>query len=64
MLSEPPGKSEYVREAGAVIGWDRGRDATHSFVECSGGATAGRAYHGRPMSAGNHKLEGGARDDR
>ena len=33
-----------------------GKDATMSFAECSGGATAGRSYHGRPMATDNHKL--------
>jgi hypothetical protein len=41
---------------GDTIGWDAGLDATLSFVECSGGLTAGRSYHGRPMSPTNHKL--------
>ena len=26
--------------------------------ECSGGDLAGRAFHGRPMAASNHKLAG------
>jgi hypothetical protein len=50
-------KSEYSREVSQVIGWDRGEDARFSFAECSGGITAGRAYHGRPMAASNIKLE-------
>ncbi|MCC6521902.1 MAG: hypothetical protein IT373_04510 [Polyangiaceae bacterium] len=63
VLSAPPGKSEYVRDMHAVIGWDAGRDATSSFAECSGGATRGRAYHGRPMCVGNHKLHEDGDDD-
>lgn len=43
-------KREYRRETGGVIGWDDGLDATISFVECSGGERAGRAFHGRPMN--------------
>jgi hypothetical protein len=38
----PGGKVEYLRDTGIVIGWDEGRDATLSYVECSGGASAGR----------------------
>jgi hypothetical protein len=56
--SQPPGKSEYLRDVGAVIGWDKGEETTLSFVECSGGDLAGRAFHGRPMAASNHKLAG------
>jgi hypothetical protein len=52
-----PTQSEYIRELSQVIGWDRGEDARISFAECSGGIAAGRAYHGRPMSASNIKLE-------
>ena len=55
-LSLPPGKSEYARDVGFVIGWDAGGDATYSFVECSGGASSSRTYHGRPMSSGSQKL--------
>jgi hypothetical protein len=43
------GKREYLRHMDRVIGWDRGREARASFVECSGGQSAGRAFHGRPM---------------
>lgn len=50
-------KSEYQRDVGCVIGWDEGRDATVSFVECSGGLVGGRAYHGRPMATSNRKVE-------
>lgn len=50
--------SEYLRDVGKVIGWDAGKDATWSFVECSGGLVAGRRFHGRPMAASNHKLGG------
>lgn len=57
-LSLPPGKSEYVRPMDRVIGWDEGQDATVSFAECSGGAWAGRSYHGRPMASSSHKLKG------
>lgn len=60
VLAMPPGKAEYARAADQVIGWDRGRDATVSFVECSGGATVGRSYHGRPMAPDNRKLRGPA----
>jgi hypothetical protein len=58
-VSQPPGKSEYLREVRTVIGWDGGEDATLSFAECSGGDLAGRAFHGRPMAASNRKLAGG-----
>lgn len=58
VLSEPPGKAEYLRHSNQVIGWDRGEDATLSFVECSGGTTAGRSYHGRPITPDNVKLKG------
>lgn len=54
----PSTKSEYVRDAGEVIGWDKGEDATWSFVECSGGVSSGRHYHGRPMAESNYKLGG------
>jgi hypothetical protein len=43
-------KRMYMRNIGEVIGWDGGMDARFSFVECSGGQVAGRAFHGRPMS--------------
>ncbi len=52
-------QSEYRRNTGAIIGWDRGQDATISFVECGGGLSGGRAYHGRPMAASNPKVEAG-----
>jgi hypothetical protein len=58
VLSTPPGKSEYAREMGLVIGWDEGKDATLSFVECSGGLSAGRSFHGRPMATSNRKIRG------
>jgi len=51
-------RTEYARETDQVIGWDAGEDATVSFAECSGGASAGRAFHGRPMTVSNHKLRG------
>jgi hypothetical protein len=58
------GKAEYLREIGEVIGWDDGKDATLSYVECSGGTEAGRAYHGRPMHDSNPKVaELSAQDD-
>lgn len=44
-------KREYQRETGAVIGWDDGRDATISFVECSGGERAGRVLAGPSTAA-------------
>ncbi len=56
VLALPPGRAEYIRPMDRVIGWDRGKDAMISFAECSGGATAGRSYHGRPMAPDNHKL--------
>lgn len=56
VLTPPPGNSEYLRDVGQVIGWDDGQDATLSFAECSGGLTAGRAFHGRPMAWTNPKL--------
>lgn len=43
-----PGKTEYLRDSGSVIGWDEGQDAVLSYVECSGG-TGARCFHGRPM---------------
>jgi len=49
----PPTKTEYVRDVGAVIGWDLGENAQVSFAECTS-----RAYHGRPMSRSNPKLVG------
>lgn len=52
-----PGHTEYHRKTDVVIGWDEGMDAKYSFTECSGGLVAGRAFHGRPMAAPNHKLE-------
>jgi hypothetical protein len=48
---------EYVRQLDSVIGWDQGQDAYVSFAERSGGAVAGRSYHGRPMARSNPKLE-------
>lgn len=48
---------EYVRALDKVIGWDLGQDATTSFVECSGGASAGRTFHGRPVAERNRKTE-------
>lgn len=55
-LAEPPGKAEYARNVDGVIGWDEGKDATISFVECSGGTVHGRAFHGRPLAPRNRKL--------
>jgi hypothetical protein len=55
----PGGKAEYRRNVAEAIGWDDGKDAMFSFVECSGGLGAGRAYHGRPMHASNPKLSEG-----
>lgn len=52
----PPALATYTREVGSVIGWDDGRDATFSHVECSGGDTAGRSFHGRPMHPDNLAL--------
>jgi|GEM_PF-1897660 len=51
---------EYVRALEKVIGWDRGQDATISFVECSGGASAGRTFHGRPVTPRNKRIKEGA----
>jgi hypothetical protein len=51
-----PAKATYTRDVGAVIGWDDGRDATVSYVECSGGGGAGRSFHGRPMHPDNRAL--------
>lgn len=45
---------KYLRDVGRVIGWDEGKDARLSFVECSGGVTAGRAFHGRPAHDDAH----------
>ncbi len=50
-----PGRTEYARVLDHVLGWDRGRDANVSYVECSGGDQV-RAFHGRPMSSDNAKL--------
>jgi hypothetical protein len=44
----PPGKTEYIRDVGQVIGWDSGQDAHLSFAECTG-AQGARAFHGRPI---------------
>jgi hypothetical protein len=52
-----PSKSEYLRDAGAVVGWDQGQDASLSFVECAGGEIA-RSLHGRPMCTANSKARG------
>jgi hypothetical protein len=52
-LLSPAPFPEYVRDVGQVIGWDRGQDATLSFVECTS-----RTFHGRPMALGNLKLGG------
>lgn len=54
--AEPAGKTEYLRDAGSIVGWDRGLDAQLSYVECSGGG-AGRTFHGRPMSDENPTAE-------
>lgn len=54
----PPGKAEYLRGVNKVIGWDNGKDATLSFSECSGGTSAGRSYHGRPMAEANRQGTG------
>ena len=51
-----PGRTEYLREVGEVIGWDDGKDATLSYAECSGGLAGSRAFHGRPMTASNPKV--------
>ena len=48
--------TEYARETDHVVGWDKGEDATVSFAECSGGDSAGRSFHGRPMTTSNHRL--------
>ncbi len=50
-----PAKTEYLRDTGAVIGWDEGEATAISFVECSGGASV-RAFHGRPIRPGSPKL--------
>jgi hypothetical protein len=55
--------TEYARETDQVVGWDEGEEATVSFAECSGGTNAGRSFHGRPMTASNHKLRGGVLRD-
>jgi hypothetical protein len=55
---ELPAKTEYLRDAREVIGWDLGQDATWSFVECSGGDAA-RSFHGRPMCSANPRAQGG-----
>lgn len=49
-----PGKTEYLRSVGEVIGWDDGDDATLSYVECIGSAGC-RSRHGRPIREGNPK---------
>jgi hypothetical protein len=63
VLAHLPGKSEYVRRMDRVIGWDEGNDATVSYAECSGGISAGRSFHGRPMAMTNHELRGTRVDD-
>lgn len=50
----PPTKTEYLRDAALVLGWDDERDAQWSFVECTRVGT-GRGFHGRPMHASNRK---------
>lgn len=52
-LLSPAPASEYVRDVGQVIGWDRGEEAALSFVECTS-----RTFHGRPMASENPKLGG------
>lgn len=52
-------RAEYLRDAGIVIGYDLGKEASMSFVECSGGETAGRSFHGRPVSSSNRRVLGG-----
>jgi hypothetical protein len=52
----PSAHAEYARDVGCLIGWDDGNDAMISYVECSGGLSAGRVYHGRPMHGRNPKL--------
>lgn len=49
----PPVTVEYLRDAGRVIGWSLGEDATLSFVECTS-----RSYHGRPITSDDPKLSG------
>jgi len=58
-LRKPPGKSEYLRATGSVIGYDKGKNATWSFAECSGGPKS----HGRPMASSNHKVPQNDRED-
>lgn len=50
-----PDKTRYVRFLDHVVGWDEGRDATVSYVECGGGS-ASRWFHGRPMHGANVAL--------
>ena len=47
-----PAKTEYLRRVAELIGWDEGKEAVLSYVECSGGILA-RSFHGRPMNPGN-----------
>jgi hypothetical protein len=58
ILSQTPTMSEYVRPMDVVIGYDCGKDAAISFVECSGGVLDGRSFHGRPMAPSDYKLRG------
>lgn len=50
------GRTEYLRSVGRVIGWDDGREAEFSYVECSGGIHQGRSFHGRPAHRANVKV--------
>jgi hypothetical protein len=52
-----PLKTEYLRDMVEAIGWDKGQDATLSFVECTGGEVA-RSLHGRPMCIANPRVRG------
>ena len=40
--------TKYLRDAGAVIGYDDGVETHWSYVECGTG-TGARSYHGRPL---------------
>lgn len=50
------GRTRYARDADTVLGWDEGRDANWSYVECSGGAASARSFHGRPVHAASRTI--------
>lgn len=47
-----PMKTEYLRKVDALLGWDEGKDAMWSYVECTANGPK-RQFHGRPMNDQN-----------